>query len=353
MEGLGWNEHWAAKWQALDYPGWHPARVTRIEKGGMWFQEPNGTPQLAVAASRARRPAVGDWVGVDRDASRIEVILPRATVFERRSPGVDRDNVAISARALAANADAVLVVHGLDAGVNSRRLTRELVLAWESGAQPYVVLNKRDLVDDDTAAAFVRMATANAPGAPVLVASTTSPEAMAPLRDIATEGSTLALLGPSGAGKSSLVNALAGQPVQLTAEVRHDDRRGRHTTTAGRLVPLQDGALLIDTPGIRAVGLWQADRGLEAAFADLAPYAHQCRFRDCRHRDEPDCQLRAAVEAGEVSAERVEHFQALVDEVEDLEERLEGVRRVNERSANRRSRARARRVSDRKADPGG
>jgi ribosome biogenesis GTPase len=152
----------------------------------------------------------------------------------------------------------------------------------------------------------------------------------------------LALLGASGAGKSSLANVLAGREVQLTAEVREGDRRGRHTTSAGQIVPLAGGALLIDTPGIRGVGLWAADEGLERAFADLAPYADECRFVDCRHQSEPGCGVTAAVERGDIGADRVAVFHELVAELESLEADLEVRGRDAERQANQVARHRAR-----------
>ncbi|HNG23265.1 MAG TPA: ribosome small subunit-dependent GTPase A, partial [Microthrixaceae bacterium] len=172
--------------------------------------------------------------------------------------------------------------------------------------------------------------------------STRQPGTLHGVRDLAGAGHVLALLGASGAGKSSLANALAGRQVQLTAEVREGDRRGRHTTTAGQIVDLADGGLLIDTPGIRGVGLWAADDGLEAAFADLAPFAQRCRFVDCHHDAEPDCGITAAVARGEVGADRLEVWHTLVDELETLEADLEIRDRESQRQANQVARHRAR-----------
>ena len=154
-------------------------------------------------------------------------------------------------------------------------------------------------------------------------------------------GHVIALLGASGSGKSSLVNALAGEPVQLTTEVREGDRRGRHTTTAGQIITLSAGGLVIDTPGIRGVGLWNADVGLERAFDDLAPYAEQCRFDDCHHRSEPGCGIVAAVERGDVGADRLAVWHELVAELESLEDDLEERDRALERQVNQRARYRA------------
>lgn len=343
----GWDDGWDRAWSCVFDdghvpPSTVPARVVRIDKGGITASEQPGEEMLVVAAKSARRVVVGDVVALDPDAGRIEAILPRRTVFERRSPGVGRSQVAVESRAVAANMDHVLVLQPLDPGLNPPRLARELVLAWESGATPIVVLTKADLVDEASTAGQLDEARRWAPGVEVLVVSTRHPESLASLSNVTGAGHVLALLGASGAGKSSLANALAGHPVQLTAEVREGDRRGRHTTTAGQIVPLSAGALLIDTPGIRGVGLWAADDGLELAFADLAPFAERCRFADCRHDAEPGCGITAAVEHGDVGTDRLEVWHQLVAELETLEADLEVREREAERQANQTSRHRAR-----------
>jgi ribosome biogenesis GTPase len=348
----GWDEGWATAWAEAGERGelperTVPARVVRIDKGGITAARWPGDDHLVIAAKSARRVVVGDVVALDADAGRIQAILPRRTVFERRSPGVSRGQVATEARAVAANMDHVLVLQPLDVGLNPPRLARELVLAWESGALPIVVLTKTDLVDDATVAAAVAEARRWAPGVDVLAISKHRPESLGELADVTGPGHVLALLGASGAGKSSLANVLAGREVQLTAEVREGDHRGRHTTTAGQIVPLAGGALLIDTPGIRGVGLWAADEGLERAFEDLAPYAEQCRFVDCQHLSEPGCGVTAAVERGDVGADRLEVFHELVAELESLEADLEERDRDAERQANQAARHKARSRDDR------
>lgn len=339
----GWSEHWAAEWAEHGRDDLSPCRVVRIDKGGITVASKPGAEQLVVAAKAVRRVVVGDMCGLDIDAGRIEAILPRRTVFERRSPGVTRDQLQLRSRALAANMDRVFVLQPLDPGVNTARLARELVLAWESGAQPVVVLTKADLVD---AASIERQradAERFAPGVDVFVVTNRDPSSIEALRRQHGDGHVIALLGASGAGKSSLVNSLAGHPVQLVAEVRESDGRGRHTTSAGQMVELADGALLIDTPGIRGVGLWNADDGLERAFADLEPYAQDCRFADCTHTTEPGCGLLAAVHSGDVGADRLEVWQALVAELEELEEGQELLERAEQREINQRARRRAER----------
>ncbi len=320
-----------------------PCRVIRIDKGGITVARQPGDELLVVAAKSARRVVVGDVCALDPEAGRIEQILPRRTVFERRSPGVSRDQLQLSARAVAANMDLVYVLQPLDPGLNTMRLARELVLAWESGATPVVVLTKADLVDDDVAAAQRAEAERFAPGVEVHCVSTRSDGGLDTLGDGRSPNSVVALLGASGAGKSTLVNALAGRPVQLVAEVRDSDRRGRHTTTAGQMVQLSDGSLLIDTPGIRSVGLWSADDGLERAFADLVPFAQQCRFDDCTHTNEPGCGLLGAIERGDLAADRVEAWRLLAIELETLEEGLEERDREHRRQRNQRARRRSKR----------
>lgn len=343
----GWDDDWSRTWDAETEAGRAPdgtvaARVVRIDKGGITTSVRSGDEQLVVAAKSARRVVVGDVVALDAEAGRIEAILPRRTVFERRSPGVSRGQVAVESRAVAANMDRVLVLQPLDVGLNPPRLARELVLAWESGATPVVVLTKTDLVDADEVDRSVAEAARWAPDVEVMAVSTRQAGTLHGVRDLAGAGHVLALLGASGAGKSTLANALAGRQVQLTAEVREGDRRGRHTTTAGQIVDLADGGLLIDTPGIRGVGLWAADDGLEAAFADLAPFAQRCRFVDCHHDAEPDCGITAAVARGEVGADRLEVWHTLVDELETLEADLEIRDRESQRQANQVARHRAR-----------
>jgi ribosome biogenesis GTPase len=343
-----WDERWQKEWDARRdrERARVPVRVVRIDKGGITVAGSPDEERLVVAAKQVRRVVVGDVCALDPDAGRIEEILARRTVFERRAPGADRADVAVTAKALAANMDVVLVLQALDAGVNLARLAREMVLAWESGARPVVVLTKSDLVEPEERERQRADAERFAPGVPVAcvasrVGDDRSVSELTELRPHLPEGSVSVLLGASGAGKSTLANALAGHPVQLTAEVREGDRRGRHTTTAGQMIPLTGDRWLIDTPGIRGVGLWEADEGLEKAFADLAPFAERCRFVDCTHTSEPGCGLTAAVAAGEVRADRLEAWHALLAEVERLEAEMEQRDRQLERSANQQARWRA------------
>lgn len=368
----GWDARWEESWAGLGSGGpgctanaMRPVRVVRIDKGGITVSSHPGAERLVVAAKAVRRVVVGDVCALDDRAGRIEAILERRTVFERRAPGSGRDDMAVSAKAIAANMDVVLVLQGLDAGVNASRLAREMVLAWESGARPVVVLTKADLIGARALERERTTAESFAPGVSVVCVSSVGSSREVPAGPTPTDhrvgatggspaatgtteldrhlppGTVAALLGASGTGKSTLANALAGHRVQLTAEVREGDQRGRHTTTAGQMLPLARDRWLIDTPGIRGVGLWQADVGLERAFADLAPFAQQCRFADCTHTSEPGCGLLEAVRDGHIDANRLAAWHELVAEVEQLEAEVEQVQRSNRREANQRSRRRA------------
>jgi ribosome biogenesis GTPase len=206
----------------------------------------------------------------------------------------------------------VFLVGGLDGDFNPRRIERYLLVAWESGASPVIVLNKADLVDDPER--FADDVRRLAPAVPVHAVSCQVPGSIEILRTYLGHGRTGALLGSSGVGKSTIVNRLVGQNLLRTREVRASDSRGRHTSTARQLVLLPGGGVIIDTPGMRELQLWDTGEALEAAFADIDARAAACRFRDCRHRDEPGCAVRAAVDAGDIPPERLESYQKLRDE---------------------------------------
>jgi ribosome biogenesis GTPase len=239
------------------------------------------------------------------------------------------DGRARDAQVFAANVDTVFVVQALTNGPNLRRLERELVLAYESGATPVIVLTKADLVDDAAIDDAVASVAEVAPAVDVIVTSRTDEHAVDRLRAFAAGNRTVALIGASGVGKSTLVNRLAGGDVQATADVRDRDQRGRHTTVARELVVLPAGGVLVDTPGLRAVSLWDADEGLSRVFGDIEDLASRCRFTDCAHDREPGCEVRAAVERGELDPARVEHYLRLDSELDVA------ARRREERVANR------------------
>ncbi|MFT3851626.1 MAG: ribosome small subunit-dependent GTPase A [Ilumatobacteraceae bacterium] len=275
--------------------------------------------------------AVGDFVVVDADVERVQRVLPRHSAFVRRA---SFEGNRAAAHTIAANIDVVMLVHSLASPPNQRRLERELVLGFDSGANPVVVLTKSDVVDDP--ADTVRSLEEVAPGVPVLVASGISGEGVDALRGYADGNATIALLGASGVGKSTLINALLGRPRQRTADVRAGDQRGRHTTTAAELVRLPGAGWLIDTPGVRAVSLWSSGRGIEWAFADIFDLMDHCRFRDCKHEDEPGCAVHAAIEAGTLDPSRLDSLKRLVAEEAALEdEQREQDRALDRRGARR------------------
>jgi ribosome biogenesis GTPase len=222
---------------------------------------------------------------------------------------------------VATNIDTVFLVGGLDRDFNPRRLERYLVVGWESGATPVIVLNKADLVDDPQP--FVADVQAIAPGVAVHAVSTRRPESLDVLRSFLGFGRTAALLGSSGVGKSSIVNRLVGYDLLRTQDVRVTDSRGRHTSTSRQMVLLDGGGILIDTPGMRELQLWESGETSLEAFGDVGELAASCRFRDCRHRQEPGCAVRAAVASGELTTARYENFQKLAAEREHQERQLD------------------------------
>jgi ribosome biogenesis GTPase len=313
LTALGWDEYAAAVVIDAADPQASPGRVARVDLGLVTVLSDGETVRVAPGAEPV---ATGDWVLVAGD--RVVAVLPRRSSFVRGDP---MEGSARGPQVVAANVDVVLVVQSLTNGPNVRRLERELVLAFESGARPVVVLTKADLVDRahiDTATADARRA---APDVDVIVSSSITGVGVDAVRALAEGNRTIALIGASGVGKSTLVNRLVGTDVQATGDVRASDQRGRHTTTARELVVLPGGGVLIDTPGLRAVSLWDADTGMERTFADIEALAEQCRFRDCSHTSEPGCAVRAAIERGELEAARYEHYLRLDAELDEAERR--------------------------------
>jgi ribosome biogenesis GTPase len=271
--------------------------------------------------------AVGDWVVPSEDGERVEHVLERSSAFVRRA---SFDGMRAVADTLAANIDVVFLVHALGTPPSPRRLERELVLAYDSGASPVVVVTKSDLVDDPEP---TRVALADvALTVPVVLASGVTGAGVEDLRAEAVGNRTLAFLGASGVGKSTLVNALLGEDEQATSDVRAGDQRGRHTTVAAELLPLPDEGWLIDTPGVRAVSLWLSGNGIERAFADVFDLMDHCRFRDCKHDREPGCAVKVAIAAGELDPRRLISLEHLVAE----EAALEAEQREREKVADRR-----------------
>jgi ribosome biogenesis GTPase len=278
------------------------------------------------AADRAGLPAVGDWVLIEPGESRatIHAVLPRKSKFSRKVAGEGT-----AEQIVAANIDSVFLMTSLNDDLNLRRIERYLTTIWNSGAQPVVLLAKADLCDD--AAAAITAVAEVAAGVPVHALSSVTGEGVDAIRSYLDPGRTVALLGSSGVGKSTLVNRLLGNDVQKIRGIREDDGRGRHTTTARRLFPLPGGGMLIDTPGMRELQLWDADgEGLSQAFDDIQLLAQGCRFRDCRHEAEPGCAVHAAMAKQELSAERFESYLKLRRELKFVERKQDVFARIEE-----------------------
>jgi ribosome biogenesis GTPase len=252
----------------------------------------------------------------DGSPARIHAVLPRRSKFSRKVAGAKTEE-----QVVAANIDRLFVVMGLDDDYSLRRIERYMLAAWESGAEPVVVLNKADLHPDPQAARSEVESVAA--GIPVLVLSCRERQGLEQLDDYLVTGETVALVGSSGVGKSTLINVLYGNEVSRTGEVSEHDERGRHTTSHRELVRLPAGALLIDNPGIRELQLWSSGEALEVAFADVEELATACRFRDCRHESEPGCAVREAVAGGELDAARLSSYHRMFAELAHLERRQE------------------------------
>lgn len=280
---------------------------------------------------------VGDWVDVARSGAEASVttVHPRVSVVSRASAGRTSDE-----HALVANVDVVVVIEPVDPEPSLGRIERLLVLAWSSGAEPLVVLTKTDLVS--AVGDVVERVQSAAVGVDVLAVSAPSGEGLAELGERLGSGCSFVLLGPSGAGKSTLVNALAGSPLLQTAPVRGDGR-GRHTTTHRELVELPNGSVLIDTPGLRAVGLVGDADAVDEVFTEIADLAQDCRFTDCAHQDEPDCAVKAAVEEGTLPERRLVSWRKLQREVV-YQARRSDARLDREERARMRAQGRSRRA---------
>ena len=312
LRDWGWDAGHAAAYARVAGAEQEPGRVVVEERGEYVVQVAGGDARATLTGrfrfdaeldDAAGFPVVGDWVVLgptgDPIHRLVHGLLPRRTAVVRRAPADRR----APEQVLAANVDLLLIVTSLNHDLNSRRLERYLAMAWGSGAQPVVVLNKADLVDGvDQAIDWIRPVTA---GAPVHAVSATTGFGLAALSNHLADGRTVALMGSSGVGKSTLVNALAGSEVEATRAIREDDARGRHTTTRRHLVRLPGRGLILDTPGMRELGLADDDGGLDATFADIDELAAGCRFSDCRHEREPGCAVRGAIDAGALDPARL------------------------------------------------
>ena len=351
LEELGWDADWASSFEQVQEDNSTAGRVAAQHRGAyvVWAAD---AELRAHAAGRlcyvhevgAPIPAVGDWVGIQRngDAATITSILPRRSAFLRKRAGFGSEE-----QVLAANVDTAFLLAGLDDDFSLRRLERYITTAWDSGAAPVVVLTKADLCTDVADAALAVESVAI--GVPVQPVSNVTGEGIAELAPHLRPGRTVALLGSSGVGKSTLVNRWLGEDAMATHETREDDDEGRHTTTHRQLLTLPGGGLVIDTPGLRELQLWDVGAaGLDATFTDVEELAADCRFGDCTHVHEPGCAVLAAVESGELPRERLDSWRKLQRELRaiamrhDAVLRKEEVRKWKRRAREGRARARLR-----------
>lgn len=325
---LGWNDYFESMWQEQKKePGWFAARVIAQQRG-LWRIAGESAEVWAAPSSEMHQqtedmgdwPAVGDWVGAEiaggSARATIRCVLPRRSQFVRKAAGKR-----IEQQVIAANVDTAFLVVALDMDFSLRRLERYLAQCWESRAKPVVLLNKSDHCDDagERAAEVERIALQ----APVLLLSARTGDGLGALEKFLAPGQTVVLLGSSGVGKSTIVNRLLGEEQQAVQPTRESDSKGRHTTTSREMLKLPSGALIIDTPGLRELQLWDAADGVSQTFADIDALATACRFRDCRHEGEPGCAVAAAVQAGSLDEARVQNRKKIEREQEFLERKID------------------------------
>jgi ribosome biogenesis GTPase len=327
---LGWNEFFENEFGRSSIAGTRPARVVEELKDswrvcgefGELLAKVAGklryaaqSPHRAAGVQRKQLPAVGDWVAINprehEARATILAVLPRRSKVSRKAAGR-----AAAEQIIAANLDTIFVVSSLNRDFNPRRIERYLAMVWESGASPVVLLTKADLCDDPAAAQAEVESVAI--GVPVHVLSAVTGDGLTALEKYLRTGRTVALVGSSGVGKSTLINRLLGKEQMATKPIREDDDRGRHATTSRRLVLLPGGGMLIDTPGMRELQLWDAEAGLGRAFDDVSTFASRCKFRDCLHLGEPGCAVREAIANGKLAAERLENYRKLDRELQYL-----------------------------------
>lgn len=341
LKTYGWSPALQHDFTPFAARGLVPARVV-VQQRGLYRVVTEGgelegriSGRLAHEAAPLSRigggyPVTGDWVAVELkgDAAVIAAVLPRATAFTRMAAGNAKDM-----QVVAANIDVALLAASLNADLNLRRLERYLATAYESGAEPVILLTKADACPDPEP--LIRSVREIAAGVPVLAVSVRSGQGLAELSALLAPGKTAVLLGSSGVGKSTLVNALAGVEKMATRAIREDDAHGRHTTTHRELILLPSGALILDTPGMRELALWDAQAGVAAAFAETTAevelLARGCRFRDCAHDKEPGCAVQVALAEGSLDADRWRSFQKLQRELAHTVRREDPVAREAER----------------------
>ncbi len=337
LNKIGWNESFESNFEEYKDKGYTPGRVFAEYKNiykimcedGEMLAEISGKLRFA-AEQQEDFPAVGDWVAVTvrsgESRATIHHVLPRMSKFSRKVAGTN-----IREQIIASNIDTVFIVNSLNSDFNVRRLERYLLLAWESGANPVIVLSKSDLCDNIEEK--LAEAEAVAIGVPIHPVTTYQDTGLQELRKYFKEGHTVALLGSSGVGKSSIINYFLGSTVQKIQELRNDGQKGMHTSTHREMFILPEGGLIIDTPGMREIQLWDSEGGLQETFEDIETLAANCFFKDCKHKDEPKCAIRDAVENNILSEERLESYKKLQKELLFLERKQSVANRLAQRKS--------------------
>lgn len=331
LKQLGWNQHFEEAFKSYETQDYTVGRIA-LEHKGMYRVFSEDGNLLAEVTGKMRHkalessdfPAVGDWVVItsrkEEQKATIHAVLPRISKFSRKKAGITTEE-----QIVAANIDTVFLVNALNTDFNTRRMERYLLMAWESGANPVIILSKSDLCNDIDQK--VKEAESVALGVPIHAISAENGTGLEQLSPYLQEGKTVALLGSSGTGKSTLTNVLYGDMIQDVKSIREDDDKGRHTTTHRELVLLQNGGIIIDTPGMRELQLWEADEGMNHSFSDIEELAEQCRFTDCKHDSEPGCAVQDALSLGTLNQERFASYLKLQRELAYLD------RKENQRAA--------------------